>query len=401
MILLLGIKKNTSLDVRAEFAIAPSRQKILVKRLKEDFKEAVILSTCNRTEIYIYADDSLEDNYIVHKIFEDLQWDYEKLSPFVFLLKQDNAVYHLMEVVCGFHSRILGEDQILGQIKDAYKTAISDNSISSELQKMFEIAIACGKKFKTKCKMFEVPVSSVSISINSALLKGCRKFMVLGYGEIGKLAIKHLLSHKVECIYLIVRDKSKASDLEGEIVEILDFNEKNHVINEVDCIVSCTAAPHTVVRNEDIKTEGDIIHIYDLAVPRDVDKELSEKERVILKDIDEISKIDDKNKKIRKERMEEYKHIVEESIEEFLNWLKIREVSSKIRNIKIRENEICSERIKTFSNKGNGENAKLAERMIKSTADAYVNRAIELLKSEALKGSDSSCAEIIEKIFLT
>ena len=85
--------------------------------------------------------------------------------------------------------------------------------------------------------------------------------------------------------------------------------------------------------------------------------------------------------------MEEYKHIVEESIEEFLNWLKI--------------NEICSERIKTFSNKGNGENAKLAERMIKSTADAYVNRAIELLKSEALKGSDSSCAEIIEKIFLT
>ena len=306
-----------------------------------------------------------------------------------------------MEVICGFHSRILGEDQILGQIKDAYKTAISDNSISSELQKMFEIAIACGKKFKTECKMFEVPVSSVSISINSALLKGCRKFMVLGYGEIGKLAIKHLLSHKVECIYLIVRDKSKASDLEGEIVEVLDFNEKNQVINEVDCIVSCTAAPHTVVRTEDIKTEGEIIHIYDLAVPRDVDKELSEKERVILKDIDEISKIDDKNKKIRKERMEEYKHIVEESIEEFLNWLKIREVSSKIRNIKIRENEICSERIKTFSNKGNGENTKLAERMIKSTADAYVNRAIELLKSEALKGSDSSCAEIIEKIFLT
>ncbi len=144
----------------------------------------------------------------------------------MFLSKEKRAVTHLMEVICGFHSRILGEDQILGQIKDAYKTAISDNSISSELQKMFEIAIACGKKFKTECKMFEVPVSSVSISINSALLKGCRKFMVLGYGEIGKLAIKHLLSHKVECIYLIVRDKSKASDLEGEIVEVLDFNEK-------------------------------------------------------------------------------------------------------------------------------------------------------------------------------
>ena len=368
--------------------------------LDQDINEIVILSTCNRSEIYIHANTIDEKINVIKNFYEEFFHD-DEIKNFLFSKTGERAMGHLFEVASGLDSIVLGEDQILGQIKDAYKTAISDNSISSELQKMFEIAIACGKKFKTECKMFEVPVSSVSISINSALLKGCRKFMVLGYGEIGKLAIKHLLSHKVECIYLIVRDKSKASDLEGEIVEVLDFNEKNHVINEVDCIVSCTAAPHTVVRNEDIKTEGDIIHIYDLAVPRDVDKELSEKERVILKDIDEISKIDDKNKKIRKERMEEYKHIVEESIEEFLNWLKIREVSSKIRNIKIRENEICSERIKTFSNKGNGENAKLAERMIKSTADAYVNRAIELLKSEALKGSDSSCAEIIEKIFLT
>lgn len=400
MIGVIGVKRNVGIAIREKLALYPKKHKKYVGELLNSFKEVVILNTCNRTEIYFNCTEEISEDEIFDKIFNVFNWN-DDLKKYMFLSKEKRAVTHLMEVICGFHSRILGEDQILGQIKDAYKTAISDNSISSELQKMFEIAIACGKKFKTECKMFEVPVSSVSISINSALLKGCRKFMVLGYGEIGKLAIKHLLSHKVECIYLIVRDKSKASDLEGEIVEVLDFNEKNHVINEVDCIVSCTAAPHTVVRNEDIKTEGDIIHIYDLAVPRDVDKELSEKERVILKDIDEISKIDDKNKKIRKERMEEYKHIVEESIEEFLNWLKIREVSSKIRNIKIRENEICSERIKTFSNKGNGENAKLAERMIKSTADAYVNRAIELLKSEALKGSDSSCAEIIEKIFLT
>ena len=382
MIGVIGVKRNVDIAIREKLALYPKKHKKYVGELLNSFKEVVILNTCNRTEIYFNCTEEISEDEIFDKIFNVFNWN-DDLKKYMFLSKEKRAVTHLMEVICGFHSRILGEDQILGQIKDAYKTAISDNSISSELQKMFEIAIACGKKFKTECKMFEVPVSSVSISINSALLKGCRKFMVLGYGEIGKLAIKHLLSHKVECI------------------EVLDFNEKNHVINEVDCIVSCTAAPHTVVRNEDIKTEGDIIHIYDLAVPRDVDKELSEKERVILKDIDEISKIDDKNKKIRKERMEEYKHIVEESIDEFLNWLKIREVSSKIRNIKIRENEICSERIKTFSNKGNGENAKLAERMIKSTADAYVNRAIELLKSEALKGSDSSCAEIIEKIFLT
>ncbi|MDZ5252336.1 glutamyl-tRNA reductase [Clostridium sp. LIBA-8841] len=400
MIGVIGVKRNVDIEIREKLALYPKKHKKYIEELLDSFKEVVIVNTCNRTEIYFNCTESISDDEIFNKIFGAFNWN-DDLKNYMFLSKEKRAVTHLMEVICGFHSRILGEDQILGQIKDAYKKALEDNSISGELQKMFEIAIACGKKFKTECKMFEVPVSSVSISINSALLKGCKKFMVLGYGEIGKLAIKHLLCHKAECIYLIVRDKSKASDLEDEIVEILDFNEKNEVINEVDCIVSCTAAPHTVVRNGDIKEEGERIYIYDLAVPRDVDKELSEKERIILKDIDEISKIDDKNKQIRKDRMEEYKHIVEESIEEFLNWLKIREISSRIRNIKIRENEICKERIKTFSNKGNGENSKLAEKMIKSTADAYVNRAIELLKSEALKGSDSSCVEIIEKIFLT
>lgn len=400
MIGVIGVKRNVDIEIREKLALYPKKHKKYIEELLSSFKEIVIVNTCNRTEIYFNCTEDISDDEIFNKVFSAFKWD-DDLKSYMFLSKEKRAVTHLMEVICGFHSRILGEDQILGQIKDAYKNSISDKSVSAELQKMFEIAIACGKKFKTECKMFEVPVSSVSISINRALLNECKSFMVLGYGEIGKLAIKHLLCHKAERIYLVLRDKSKASDLEGEIVEVLDFNEKNQVVNNVDCIVSCTSAPHTVVREEDIKIEGKKLLIYDLAVPRDVDKELAKIERVILKDIDEISKIDDKNKQIRKDRMEEYKHIVEESIEEFLNWLKIREISSRIRNIKIRENEICKERIKTFSNKGNGENSKLAEKMIKSTADAYVNRAIELLKSEALKGSDSSCVEIIEKIFLT
>ena len=400
MIGVIGVKRNVDIEIREKLALYPKKHKKYVEELLSSFKEVLILNTCNRTEIYFNCEKAFSENEIFENIFKVFNWK-EDLREYLFLSKGERAVTHLMEVICGFHSRILGEDQILGQIKDAYKVAILDKSISSELQKMFEIAIACGKKFKTECKMFEVPVSSVSIAINSALLKGCKKFMVLGYGEIGKLAIKHLLSHKVDFIYLIIRDKNKASDLEGEGVEVLDFNEKNQVINEVDCIVSCTSAPHTVVRTCDISPKGERIHIYDLAVPRDVDFELAKLDRISLKDIDEISKIDDKNKKIRKDRMEEYKFIVKDSIEEFLNWLKVREISSKIRNIKIRENEICTERIKTFSNKGNGENAKLAEKMIKSTADAYVNRAIELLKKEAIKGSDSSCLKIIEKIFLT
>lgn len=399
MIGVIGVKRNINIEIREKLALYPKRDKNYVDKLLSYFKEVVIVNTCNRTEIYFSFEDEVSENEIFRIIFEAFEWD-ENLREYMFLAKDRRAVAHLMEVICGFHSRILGEDQILGQIKDAYKKAVEDRSICSELQKLFESAISCGKKFKTECRMFEVPVSSVSISLNSALEKGCNRFMVLGYGEIGKLAIKYLLSHKIEEIYLVVRNKEKASDVDKRYIKVVDFIEKNDFINDVDCIVSCTSAPHTVVRLENISEDGNDLFIYDLAVPRDVDKELSDYNRVILRDIDEISRIDDKNKIIRKERMKEYKYIIEESIEDYINWLKVREISSKIKAIKQRENKICSERIKTFENKGLGKENKLAEKLIKSTADVYVNRAIEILKSEVIEGSERSCIEIIEKIFL-
>lgn len=400
MIGLIGIKKNTRIEIREKLALYPKRHKKYLEDLLNFFEEVVIVNTCNRTEIYFSLKNEFSDEEIFENIFEAFKWD-KNLRENLFLAKDEEAITHLMEVICGFHSRILGEDQILGQIKEAYKKSLEDKSVSGKLQKLFESAISCGKKFKTACKIHEIPVSSVSVSLNNALENGCKKFMVLGYGEIGKLAIKHLISHKIEEVYLVLRDKSKASDLLEKGIRIVDFTEKNEYINNVDCIVSCTSAPHNVVKTQHIKLFGEKIYIYDLAVPRDVEKELGEYERIELMDIDEISKIDDKNKIIRKERMNKYKYIVKESIEEYIKWLKTREISSRIREIKIRENELCSERIKTFENKGHGLDGKLAERMIRSTADAYVNRAIELLKEEALKGSEKSCVEIIEKIFLT
>lgn len=401
MILLLGIKKNTNLDVRAEFAIAPSKQRILIKRLKEDFKEAVILSTCNRTEIYINVDDCLEDNYIIHKIFEDLQWDYERLSPFIFLSKQDNAIYHLMEVVCGFHSRILGEDQILGQIKDGYILAKEENCLGHELQKLFEEALSCGKKFRTECKIFEVPVSSVSISIAKALSIDAKKFMVLGYGEMGKLAAKYILGHNIDKLYIVVRNKAVVNDIDDKRLSVLSFTEKNQALNEVDAVISCTAATHTLINKEDIKINGDDIYIFDLAVPRDVNPKVSEIDRVKLYDLDYISSIDDRNKAVRKERMESYRYIIDEKITEYNEWLNARKLGPIIRQLKMSGDETYLQRATTFVNKSKGkEDLKLAKTLIKSASHTYINRAIDVLKEESLKGRQQECLDIINKIFL-
>lgn len=401
MILLLGIKKNTSLDVRAEFAIAPSRQRVLVKKLKEDFKEAVILSTCNRTEIYINIEEPLDDNYVVHKIFEDLKWDYEKLSPFIFLSKEDKAIYHLMEVVCGFHSRILGEDQILGQIKDSYILAKEEETLGHELQKLFEEVLSCGKKFRTECKIFEVPVSSVSISISKALSVNAKTFMVLGYGEMGKLAAKYILGHDIDKLYVVVRNKAVVNDIEDARLSVINFTEKNEILNNVDAIISCTAATHTLINEEDIIIDGDDIYIFDLAVPRDVDPKVSKIDRVKLYDLDYISSIDDRNKIVRKERMESYRYIIDEKITEYNEWLNARKLGPIIRKLKMAGDETYLQRATTFVNKSKGkDDLKLAKTLIKSASHTYINRAIDVLKEESLKGRQKECLEIINKIFL-
>lgn len=401
MILLLGIKKNTDLDIRSQFAIAPSKQRVFIKELKENFKEAIILSTCNRVEIYISIDEKLDNNYIVHKIFESLHWDYEKLSPFIFTSEDTDAIYHLMEVVCGFHSRILGEDQILGQIKDSYTLAKEEGTLGHELQKLFEEALSCGKMFRSECKIFEVPVSSVSISVSKALEHKAKNFMVLGYGEMGKLAVKYILGHDIENLYIVVRNKMVVNDINDPRVKVINFTEKNEFLNSVDAVISCTAATHPLIVRDDIKEIGNDIYIFDLAVPRDVDLNVSKIDRVKLYDLDYISSIDDRNKLVRKERMNKFKYIIDEKINEYNKWINTRKLSPIIRQLKMSADEVYLERATTFVNKSKGkEDLKLAKTLIKSASHTYINKAIDVLKEESLKGRQEECLEIISKIFL-
>ncbi|MDZ5038604.1 glutamyl-tRNA reductase, partial [Clostridium perfringens] len=123
-----------------------------------------------------------------------LKWDIN-LREYCFYLTEKDSVKHLMEVVCGFHSKILGEDQILGQIKEAYSLAYNIGAVKSKLQRLFQQAITCGKKFKTESKLYEITVSSSSIAVNEVMKKNANKIMVIGYGEVGKLVVKYALSN--------------------------------------------------------------------------------------------------------------------------------------------------------------------------------------------------------------
>lgn len=258
MIGLIGIRKNTPLEIREKFTVKPKKHKEYMKELLSELKEVVILSTCNRTEIYFNA--SLSEEELLKKIFEIFSWDYE-FKQYIFIANGKDVYRHLFEVCSGFHSKILGEDQILGQVKDAYEEALSIKAVSLELHRLFQEAVTCGKRFRKEAKLFEIPVSSASIVVNEAVNHKCTKFMILGYGEVGQLTMKYLLSNKIELVYLVVRNDKIKDEIYDERVKVISFEEKNNYIDEVECIISCTSAPHPVVKKEDINENGNELHL--------------------------------------------------------------------------------------------------------------------------------------------
>ncbi|WP_297633414.1 glutamyl-tRNA reductase [uncultured Clostridium sp.] len=396
MIGLVGVKKDTPLEIREKFSVSNKMKENAIEKLKDSVEELIILSTCNRTEIYF--NHFLEDEEILKKIFEAFNFD-KKYMEYVFIVNNDIAIKHLFLVVCGFHSKILGEDQILGQIKDAFNYSLEKKLVKNELLRLFQSAITCGKRFRYEAELYKIPVSSASISVNKCIEDKLRTIMVLGYGDVGKLVVKGLLSHKyISKVFIVVRDKNKVLEID-ERVEVLTFEEKNRFINEVEGIISCTAAPHTVVKKDDLNVEGNKIDIFDLALPRDVDLELYKNERFKILNIDNISKIDDINKELRKEKMEEFKFLIERFITEYKDWLKIREISPYIKQIREKENLEKEKRYNTYKRKTRREE-KIVDTMIKSMGNLYASKAIEVLKEEALKGREEECLEILKKIFL-
>ena len=394
MLGLIGIKKGVDVSIREKLVISPRTKDLISNSLRNITDEFVILSTCNRTEIY-FKGQGIDKELI----FEVLNWD-KSLLEYVFYIDGESAVKHLFELACGFHSRILGEDQILGQIRDAYLEGVEKGHIFSELMRLFEEAISCGKRFRSDTKLYEIPVSSSSIAVNKVIESKAEKLMVMGYGTIGKLVIKYALGTELKEINIVVRDKSKVEKITDQRVNILTYNEARERLNEMDGLISCTAASHLVVEKYHINKEGKNILLIDLAMPRDIDPQLQNYERVQLLDIDKISKLDDKNKHLRVERMQKNKYIIDKYIKEYMNWLNLRCVTNYIKEFKDSGDFIVSHRVKSFENKcKNKEDAKLAEILIKSTADYYINRAIKVLNNEKVKGREEQCLRILMEIF--
>ena len=395
MIQLIGIKSCCPIEIREQLSITPSREKDVLQDMMKISKEAVIINTCNRTEIYVNCSDDKEIK--IEEVFNLLNWNKEYIK-YIFTARDYGVVKHLMEVCSGFHSKILGEDQILGQAKKAYKMALECNTIGNHLQRLFQMAIACGKEFRYKAQLYKIPVSSSSIVAKEIIRENKKKIMMIGFGEVGKLVYKYLSSFDFTDLYLVVRDPKKIV-LNDPRVKVISYNEKNQFIKDVEIIISCTSAPHIIIYKEEV--ENHPLVIFDLSLPRDVDSEIEKLEYIKLYHIDDIGKMDKSNREKRKVQMEKNRYIIEKHIDEFLQWESLRELAPLFHKMSKQGERIHNRRFDSYNRKKyTKDNEMLVKTMLKSTSDYYLHRAMEVLKEEKLKGSEKQCQEIIERIFL-
>jgi glutamyl-tRNA reductase len=321
--------KTTPVEVRERLAFSEAAVPEAVREIRElpGFGESVVLSTCNRVELY--ATHELEQALHSHEALRDYLVRRFDLAPehaeamVLYKLDATEAARHLFRVVSGLDSMVLGETEIFGQVKAAYKTALDSGATGKALNKLFQQAFTVGKKVRndTSIQRGSTSVGSVAVDLAEKVhdLHECR-VMLVGAGEMSRTCAQSLLSRGAKSIIVSNRSYDKAVELAAEMKgRAMKFDEWEHALHEVDVIISSTSAPHFVIKPEQIeqvmrKRRWLPLLIIDIAVPRDVDPAVNEIEGVYLYDIDALQAIADEGRRERERQLAACEQIIEEQL---------------------------------------------------------------------------------------
>lgn len=289
------------------------------------FEEVVILSTCNRSEIFALSSENKFSNDFFVEFFENY-FSIDDLSPFIFVKKDLDAINHLFSLTCGLDSLIVGEDQILGQVSDAYETSLSLGFCKKILSEALKRSINLSKKIKSDSNISHIPLSLPYISVKKAQEIGNltnKNVLVVGIGNIGRLCIENLMETGAN-IYISNWNMDKSIKMQKEYgnINIISYEKIKENLGYMDFIFSATASPHLVLKKDYFKNIKNEINIFDLALPRDCDPEISNFSNIRLFDVDSIKDISRKNLDKRRTILQSYRNNIDEKSKEFYKWMK-------------------------------------------------------------------------------
>ena len=333
-LILVGVNhKTTPVEIREKLAFNQAKLEASLEELvsSPEIIENIILSTCNRVEIYARVENT--DRGI--QLLQDFICDYHSISrgnldQYFYSCCDNQAVEHLFRVSSSLDSMVLGEAQILGQVKDAYSKARSFSSTGMVLNQLFEKAFNVAKKVRE-----ETGISERGVSISSAAVELAKKIfedlenhsvMLVGTGEMAELAAKHLISYGVKTVYVASRTYERAAALAQTLNGCaLGFEEFKEEMHKADIIITSTAAPTFIIQKEMMekaiqKRKNKPIFLIDIAVPRDIAPEVNELENVYLYDIDDLQNVVNANMEERQKEAENAMEIVKHEVTKFNNW---------------------------------------------------------------------------------
>lgn len=308
--------KSADLEIRKKLAFSNEMILALTKRLIIEglVMECVMLCTCNRTELYYSGNDDSKMKVI--RIFsESAEIDSEVMMKYIWYFSGDKAIYHLFKVACGMESMVIGEDEILGQTKQAYFFAQENHTVSYRLNVIFQSAIACAKKVKTMTSLSKTSVSVATLAAAEAAKAGKNILVIGASGKIGSLVLKNLLSYKNIHVKAAFRKYAADKNLK---IDIVDYQNRYDYIKDSDCIISATGSPHYTITLYDLKQ---VIHdnryrlFIDLAVPPDIDTLVNGFGNSRLINIDYFQELAKFNNELKLHSLNEAEEIIDDEID--------------------------------------------------------------------------------------
>ncbi len=356
--------KTAPVEVRERFALSGQELKEALLDLiqSESISETVIISTCNRSEIYAAVSDPARFKRDVTQYLSLLcGLDSRSIEKYLYFKETTQAAEHLFSVASSLDSMLLGEAQILGQVKEAYETALEAGVTATIFNRLFREALLVGKRVRSETSIGENAVSVSSIAVTLAkkvfeTLEG-RTILVLGAGEMSELAVKNLVSSGASSIFVANRNfeaaKEMAARFNGRAIGFDDFPKE---LERADIVIGSTAAPHFVVTKDQVAAamkarRGRLIFFIDIAVPRDIDPKVDELDNVFLYDIDDLKTVADFNLAERKKEAAKAAKIVEAGVDSFILWLGSLEVVPTISALKGQAEDIRSKEIEKVLSK--------------------------------------------------
>lgn len=408
---ILGLNHNTApLEIRERLYIKEESIPDLLKRIREKgVAESVIISTCNRTEIYFSGEDKDQMMHKVRRVLSEVftapdEW----FNRYMYSFSDEEAFRHLFLVASGLDSMVMGEPEILGQVKDAYRLAASVKSTGFFLNKTFHKTFNVAKRIRTETRIGYNPLSISSMAVELARhIFGSleeKKILVIGAGEMCEIALKYFQKGGLSDILITNRTYQKARKLADEIIgEARPFEKLFDLLAEVDMVLASTGSEKPLIDPASVqavmkKRKNRPIFFIDIAVPRDIDPAVNDMDNVYLYDIDDLKELSQKHLSSRVKESEKAQVIIDDEAARFSNWLRKVDVNPLIGHIMNRAEEIRIKEMKRTLGKmgaSDDETVNSIDGMTRAIMNKLVHPYLALLK----ENGDPAVFDTLKKLF--